>query len=78
MKHFVTRWLPRTEAGNWALGVACFCLLLSAPGCVTRATYNEDVGRLEEDNKRLEGRVESLTRTNSSLDEERVRLAELR
>jgi chemotaxis protein MotB len=47
-----------------------------ATGCVTRGTYQEDVGRLETANKQLEKRVENLTRANSSLDAERIALAD--
>jgi len=72
MRHSITPWRHRAEP---IAAVALLLGLLLTLGCVTRGTYEEDVGRLEDANKRLNERVDNLTRTNSSLDAERVRLA---
>ena len=64
-----SRSLRRTEA--LALGAA---LALVAGGCVTKGTYDRDIGALEEKNTALESRVRDLEVSNRSLDEERVKL----
>ena len=77
MRHSVTRSNRRTRRAarpSTLLGLMGLALLGSA--CVTRTTYDEDVGRLQGANQRLQERVDNLTRTNSSLDAERVRLAD--
>ncbi len=66
---------PEGRRGWMLLGLGGIALLLML-GCVTRSTYEEDTGRLEADNKQLEIRVKNLTRANSSLDAERVKLAD--
>ena len=45
-------------------------------GCVTKGTYDEDVGRLQSQNRNLEKKVEMLTHSMEALDRERVRLAD--
>jgi len=43
-------------------------------GCVTRGTYDADVGALETENAQLEARILDLERSNRALDDERVKL----
>jgi len=77
MRLFDTHWHPQAEAGARMARLVLACaLLLSATACVTRGTHLEEVGRLETMNQDLERRVENLTRANSSLDAERIKLAD--
>jgi chemotaxis protein MotB len=55
---------------------ALLLVVLLAVGCVTKGTYDEDVGRLETQNRALEKKVEMMSRSMEALDKERVRLAE--